>query len=199
VSYLELVESELEKFEIDPPLEQRRALAVYCEELGRWNKAINLTALTGVDLVRRLVAVPTWIACQLSLSGSLLDIGSGNGSPAIPFQITRPFRSTHLVEARGKRAAFLRHLIAVLKLQNVAVHRSRFETLLDTPEKPDWITLQALALTPKLVADIRRIASPTTTVVWITSTGSRGCISPTRSLSVPMTNTQVLLFQLDLS
>src|SRR5205823_4516510 len=97
-------------------LPQKLALAAYCEELARWNKKINLTGLSSADMVHRLVTEPVWIGLQLKPAGILADIGSGNGSPAIPLRVVCPFAACHLIEARTKRAAFLRHIATTLKL-----------------------------------------------------------------------------------
>jgi 16S rRNA (guanine(527)-N(7))-methyltransferase RsmG len=199
VAYLQLLESELHTFEIDLPRPQVLALAEYCSEIDQWNQKVNLTALTQAALVRRLIAEPVWIARQLGMRGSLLDVGSGNGSPAVPFHIFHPFQSCHLVEARAKRAAFLRHLVRALNLRNVVVHRGRFEDVCHTVPTADWISLQAVALTTRLANSLRRVASPTTTIVWITSGNTQTDLNPVKSVAVPFTGTQVFLFQLDLS
>jgi 16S rRNA (guanine527-N7)-methyltransferase len=199
VSYLELLETELQIFEIQLRQYQKLSLARYCDELQKWNEKINLTALSGAALVRRLILEPIWIARQLGLSGSLVDVGSGNGSPGIPFHIVCPFLQCHLTEVRVKRAAFLRHLVTNLKLQNVQVHRTRFEEITVSPGTVDWISLQAVDLTPKLVHSIRRIANPTTTILWITSPGAQSVLSPLSNLSVPITGTHVFLYRLDLT
>jgi 16S rRNA (guanine(527)-N(7))-methyltransferase RsmG len=198
VSYLKLLEAELEVFEIQLTQHQKLALAKYCFELQKWNDKINLTALSGAGLVRRLIAEPIWIARQLGLSGSLVDVGSGNGSPGIPFHLVCSTLHCHLMEARVKRAAFLRHVVTTLKLKNVQVHRARFEESALSVKKVDWISLQAVDLTRKLVQSIRRIASPLTTIVWITSPAARSVLPPFRTLTVPITGTQVFLYRLDL-
>src|SRR5262249_51468212 len=199
VSHLEFLESELHTFHIQLLPAQKLALARYCDELVRWNRRMNLTSLSGASLVRRLVAEPVWIGRELQLTGSLADIGSGNGSPAIPFHIISDFQACDLVEARIKRAAFLRHLVTTLKLPNVTVHRARFEDIAGSLKGFSWISLQAVALSEKLFDSIRRIAGPTTTIVWISSEGSEPDWTPTRTLRVPFTRTQVFLFNLDLS
>ena len=199
MSYLEFVESELQQFQIELPPEQRISLGLYCEELHRWNEKLNLTALSGIGLVRRLVVEPVWIARQLPFGGSLVDIGSGNGSPAIPFQVVSRFESCQLIESRVKRAAFLRHVCAKLKLEQVGIHRGRFEDDAATLGKVDWVSLQAVALSETLLKAIRSIATTTTTVVWITSSTAVPLLEPVRRLTVPITGTQVLLFHLDLS
>src|SRR5205085_6782420 len=117
----------------------------------------------------RLVVEPAWIASQLKLSGTLADIGSGNGSPAIPLHVVSDLTATHLVEARGKRAAFLRHIVNFLELEKVEVHRTRLEDAIGELGKVDWVSLQGVALTPELLETIKKISLPTTRVVWITS------------------------------
>jgi 16S rRNA (guanine(527)-N(7))-methyltransferase RsmG len=195
VTYLEILESELRTFQFDLEPAQKNTLATYCDELSRWNKKINLTGLSGAALVRRLVVEPAWIGLQLRPQGTLLDIGSGNGSPAIPFQVVSQFEKCHLIEARTRRAAFLRHLAVGLSLPNIEIHHARFEDVEGSLGAPDWVTLQAVALTGELMSSIRRISHATTTVVWITSpvVESPGP-QPSATLSVPITGTKVFLF-----
>ena len=195
MSYLEILESELSRFQLELEPVQKEKLALYCDELSRWNQRMNLTSLKEKALVRRLVVEPAWVGKQLKLKGVLLDIGSGNGSPAIPFQVVCGFRKSHLVEARTKRAAFLRHMISTLKLQNTEVHRVRFDDLETGIERPDWVTLQAVALTEAMMASIRRISKSTTNVVWLTSAASEPELQSSDTLSVPITGTKVLVFQ----
>ena len=199
MSYLEVLESELRDFQIDLPSEQKSTLARYCDELRRWNKRINLTGLSGRAAVRRLVVEPAWIGLQLKPRGVLTDIGSGNGSPALPLHIVSGLRRTHLVEVRAKRAAFLRHSTTTLKLADVIVHRASFEDVASDLRPVDWVTLQGLGLNLQLIDSIKKIASPTTTVVWITSPDVAAPLKPTKTLQVPITGTKVFLFHLDLS
>jgi len=196
VAHGEILESELQKFQLDLPDSQKLLLARYCDELVHWNQKINLTGLTGANMVRRLVVEPVWVGLRLKPSGMLVDIGSGNGSPAIPLHIVSHLDKTHLIEARTKRAVFLRHLAASLKLSDLAVHHARFQEVAPILGSPDWITLQGVALSPELVDSIRQISSKTTTVVWITS-DARAPMDPVEVLDVPITRTQVFLFQLD--
>jgi 16S rRNA (guanine527-N7)-methyltransferase len=199
VSYPDLIESEFQKFLIDLPAEQIELLAKYCEELSRWNQKINLTSLSGNALVRRLIVEPIWIGKELEIRGSLLDVGSGNGSPAIPLRIACALRMCHLVESRGKRAVFLRQVAAKLSLKNIEIHRCRVESLNGNSLQPDWITLQAVNLTRQVIDAIRVLCKPTTTVVRITSGQPETVLQPFRTINVPMTGSRVLLYKLDLS
>src|SRR5262245_32491457 len=116
---LEVLEIELRKFQLELNPNQISMLARYCDELVRWNSKINLTGLKEAELVRRLVVEPAWIANELKLVGRLADIGSGNGSPAIPLHVVSELNTTHLIEGRSKRAAVLGHIVNFLKLPDV--------------------------------------------------------------------------------
>lgn len=194
---LEVLERELRRFQLELTPKQISTLAQYCDELVRWNVKINLTGLKEAELVRRLVVEPAWVAKELKLSGTLADIGSGNGSPGIPLHVVSELRVTHLVEARAKRAAFLRHIVSFLKLDPVIVHRLRLEEAVAELGKVDYVSLQGVALTMELLEAIKKISVPTTRIVWITSDPAPP-IQPLHTLAVPSTNTEVLIFRLDL-
>ena len=196
---MEVLESELRSFQIEIPLIQRQALTLYCHELVHWNKKINLTGLSGADMVRRLVVEPVWIGLQLKPDGVLADIGSGNGSPAIPLYVVSKLRKAHLIEARARRAAFLRHLTTALTLNDVVVHRARFEEIVSELEPVDWVSLQGVAFSSQLLDSIQKVALATTTIVWITSPNARTPLNPLRTLEVPFTGTRVFLFRLNVS
>jgi 16S rRNA (guanine527-N7)-methyltransferase len=189
----EVLETELRRFKLELTPKQISTLARYCDELVRWNTKINLTGLKDAELVRRLVVEPAWIAKHLNLGGTLVDIGSGNGSPAIPMHVVSRLSETHLIEVRAKRAAFLRHIVSSLELQAVMVHRKRLDEAAPDLRQVDWVSLQGVALTMELVDVIRRIGGPTTRVVWITADPSPP-IPPLQTLAVPSTNTEVLIF-----
>jgi 16S rRNA (guanine(527)-N(7))-methyltransferase RsmG len=171
-------------------------LASYAEEIEHWNKAINLTSLRGSALIRRLIVDPVWVGQHLQMEGVVCDVGSGNGSPGVPLSITRKLSSTNLIEPRMKRAAFLRHTIAKLKLTNVVVHRSRMEDMPGNTLFSDWITLQAIDPTPALKRYLRRIATETTRVVWITSVAMPP-VSDAEKLEIPGSTTKIWVFHLD--
>jgi 16S rRNA (guanine(527)-N(7))-methyltransferase RsmG len=198
VSHLEVLESELRIFQIELLSHQKLVLARYCDELIRWNKKMNLTGLAGASMVRRLVVEPVWVGLHLHPAGVLADIGSGNGSPAIPLHVVSRLEKTHLIEARARRAAFLRHLGTSLALPGLIVHRGRFEDVTSSLGSVDWVTLQGVHFSTPLLDSIRQVASRTTTIVWITSS-AKGALQPSETLQVPITGTQVLLFRLDQS
>jgi 16S rRNA (guanine(527)-N(7))-methyltransferase RsmG len=190
-----LLKAELSRMGLTLPDAHQNKLALYLHELQHWNRSVNLTSLKGAELVRRLVVEPAWIGHQLQLSGTLADIGSGNGSPGVALAVTRNL-ATHLIEARTKRAAFLRHVSQRLGLDQVFVHRARVEDLEAKFQSVTCITLQAVSPTPHLVKALRRIFPATTRVVWITANAKAPGSSATRSC-VPDSNSEVWDFRLD--
>ena len=143
-------------------------LEIYVRELEHWNAKLNLTALADEALVQRLILDPIDIGQKLQMSGTLLDVGSGNGSPGIPLHLACGLARTSLVEARQKRAAFLRHVANLLDGGGIEVYRSRLEDLEPTM-RVDWISLQAVQPSSTLLGMLRRFSHQTTRVVWITS------------------------------
>ena len=128
------------------------------------------------------------------MSGSLVDVGSGNGCPGIPLLVGRHLRAAHLVEARVKRAAFLRHVAARLGAENIIVHKERLEDMTAAPDV-DWVTLQGVRPTATLIEALRRLFSSTTRVVWVTSVDS--VMTPGTTIEVPESNTVAEVFELD--
>jgi 16S rRNA (guanine(527)-N(7))-methyltransferase RsmG len=196
VPFADMLDQEFEQLGLEIPEYSKQQLATYAREIEHWNKAVNLTALSGSALIRRLIVDPIWVGQHLQMGGVVCDVGSGNGSPGIPLSITRRFSSANLVEPRMKRAAFLRHVVATLKLTNVAVHRCRIEEMPENTLFSDWITLQAIDPTPILRENLRRIATDTTRVVWITSVVSPP-VGDARKLEIPGSTTKIWVFRLD--
>jgi 16S rRNA (guanine527-N7)-methyltransferase len=198
VSFAELIDSEFRAVEIQLPDRSKKTLEKFCQQLEHWNQRMNLTGLAGRDLVRRLVVEPVWIGLKLRMTGVLADIGSGNGSPAIPLHVAMGMRRSHLFEARAKRAAFLRDVIATLGLAGVLVHHQRFGDAGPRIEPVDWVTLQGVHLDHALLKSIECISNSTTSVVWITA-DTLPPIEPSKRIELPLTRTKVLVFGPDLS
>lgn len=70
-----------------------------------------------------------------SLDGAgpvLLDVGSGAGAPGMALAIMDPERTCLLVEANGRKAAFLAEVIDALGLEGARVLVGRLEELIET-------------------------------------------------------------------
>jgi 16S rRNA (guanine527-N7)-methyltransferase len=106
----------------------------YYRLLAKWNPRINLTSLP-LDAyypatLDRLVVEPL-LASELleTRRQNWFDLGSGNGSPAIPLKLFRPSLSLTMVEAKARKAAFLREAVNVLGLADTKVLTERIEAL----------------------------------------------------------------------
>ncbi len=84
---------------------------------------------------------------------TLIDVGSGGGLPGLPLKIARPELAVTLVEADGRKAAFLVRSCAELGLHDVRVVNRRAEEAAHDPELReafDVAVARALAPMPVL-------------------------------------------------
>lgn len=116
-------------------------------ELLRWNKKINLTAITSRDemtvkhLIDSLHLVP-----ELRPGDRILDIGSGAGFPALVLAIARPDCLITSIDAVGKKISFQKHISRLLKLTNFEPLHGRVEVLAkDRPGKFNLVTSRAFS------------------------------------------------------
>jgi 16S rRNA (guanine527-N7)-methyltransferase len=138
--------------------QQRQAFRLYHKELVEWNARFNLTAVTDPEGVQIRHFLDS-LSCLLVISDdaiaqSLIDVGSGAGFPGLPLKIIYPKLSLTLLEATGKKANFLRHLVDLMELRDVSVINARAEELGHDPahrEGYDWVVARAVAGMPTLV------------------------------------------------
>ncbi len=96
------------------------------------NTRTNLTAITDPPeawlrhILDALTLLP--MLAELGDGARVIDIGSGGGVPALPLAIVCPHLCFTLLEATGKKAAFLRETIAALALPNAEVLQARAES-----------------------------------------------------------------------
>ena len=191
-----ILQEELLRLGLSVSPEIQEKLETYLRELEHWNRRINLTALRGVDLVRRLVVEPGWISTKLQMSGNLMDVGSGNGCPAVPVYLLCGLSRVDLVEARTRRAAFLRHIAKQLGASGMVIHKSRLENMKEFSVPVDWVTFQGVDPTPRFIKALGSLVPSTTRIVWITSQEMQGWRSASR-ISVPNSRTVAWVAQLD--
>ena len=117
---------------------QQAAFQLYYEELVAWNRRFNLTAITDYDQVQIrhfldslscLLAKETRLALG-RLNARVIDVGTGAGFPGIPLKLICLNTHLTLLEATGKKVAFLEHVVDRLGLQQtVTVIKARAEDL----------------------------------------------------------------------
>ncbi len=134
-----------------PPLVFERVNS-YFRLLAAWNKKINLT---GFDLdspsaaaIDRLLVEPLAVSkLVVGHVAKLVDIGSGGGSPGIPLALALGTSRLTLVEARFRKAIFLKEALRVAGLEDSKVLTSRHEELArDADLECDALTARAVRL-----------------------------------------------------
>jgi 16S rRNA (guanine527-N7)-methyltransferase len=109
---------------------QLGAFEIVTSELLRWNKQINLTAITDQDevVIKHLVDSLSLVA-QLDSGVRLLDIGSGAGFPTLPVAIVRPDVTITSIDAVEKKIHFQRHICRLLNISTVEALHGRAEEI----------------------------------------------------------------------
>lgn len=126
----ELLTKSVKGLGLELTAQQFDACEIVLQELLRWNKKINLTAITGRDemtvkhLIDSLHLLP-----ELKAGENILDVGSGAGFPALVVAIARPDCLVTSIDAVGKKISFQKHISRLLKLTNLMALHGRVETL----------------------------------------------------------------------
>src|ERR1700694_1707471 len=107
--------------------EQLKLLGRHVDLLLKWNKSINLTAITDPEEVLEKHVLDSLALVGVLPSGSLLDAGTGAGFPGIPAAIARPDLEVVLVDSVQKKVAFLKSVLAELRLPKVKAVAVRLE------------------------------------------------------------------------
>ena len=142
-------------------------LETYYRLLVIWNQKINLT---GIDLtdptpdaVDRLLIEPIVAARHAPADvARMIDIGSGGGSPAIPFALAVPGLRLLMVESKTRKSVFLKEASRALEMQ-ADVLTSRYEALLARPElheAHDLLTIRAVRVDPRLLMSLQAFVRP---------------------------------------
>jgi 16S rRNA (guanine527-N7)-methyltransferase len=154
-------------------------LLLYCGELQKWNRNINLIAreTTAAEIVEKHFLDSLALLPLLDRHGgpgaSLLDVGSGAGFPGLVLAAARPELRVTLLEPRQKRTAFLRHIARTLGLRNVAVREERLEPGQVLPEQFSFITSRAVAAPEIFLPLIEQAAEPETVVILMLAAAER--------------------------
>ncbi len=136
---------------------EEKLFSLYQNELLAWNEGAGLTTLTTEADIRRihfLDSLSVILAGHPPAAGRVVDVGAGGGFPGVPLKICRPDLRLVLVEANGRKAAFLRHLVEALDLDGVRVYQGRVETAgreAELRERCDLAVGRAVAALPVLL------------------------------------------------
>jgi 16S rRNA (guanine527-N7)-methyltransferase len=145
--------------------EQLDLLWHHYRTLTRWRTKVNLMSDRGLaEIIRKHYCESLFLAAHLPPGPlSVADVGSGAGFPGIPVAVVRPDCQVTLIEARTRKAVFLKE--ASRHLPNVTVAHCRAE---DLDLRFDWLVARAVAwpeisrLIPKLSHRLALLVSENT-------------------------------------
>lgn len=143
-------------------------LDAYFQLLALWNQKINLSGLDLADpapeALDRLLIEPL-AAAKYAPPGTMriIDIGSGGGSPAIPFALGIAASRLLMVESKVRKSVFLKEVARTLEMPHCDVATARFEELLSRPdlhEAHDILTIRAVRVEPRVLMTLQTFVKP---------------------------------------
>jgi 16S rRNA (guanine527-N7)-methyltransferase len=141
---------------------QLATFQLYYEDLVAWNQEFNLTAITEYEQVQIRHFLDS-LSCLMAQevqrvlnrpNAWVIDVGTGAGFPGIPLKLVLPNIHLTLLEATGKKVAFLEHLIDRMQLRRTAAIHARAEEHAHDPahrEAYDLALARAVAELPVVV------------------------------------------------
>jgi 16S rRNA (guanine527-N7)-methyltransferase len=133
---LEHLTGQLRHLSLEVPAGATEKLLRLLDELLRWNRTYNLTAIANpVEGIEKHLVDSLTLLPLLTGDERLLDLGSGGGFPGLPLKIARPGLSIVSVDSVAKKINFQRHAARLLGLRGFEPLHARAESL---PERPGY-------------------------------------------------------------
>ena len=123
---------------------------VLLDELDRWNRKVNLTAIRDRSEMVTAHIVDSLVARPFLEGETILDVGTGPGFPGLPLAIVEPEREFTLLDSNNKKIMFVQHVAGLLGLANVRAVKGRGEDYAPG-HRFDTVIARALAALPRLV------------------------------------------------
>ena len=125
-------------------------LELLLNELEKWNRKVNLTAIRNRDEMVTAHILDSLVARSLLQGRQVLDVGTGPGFPGLPLAIVEPAREFTLLDSNNKKIMFVQHAAGLLGLDNVTAVKGRGEDYAPG-HRFDTVIARALAALPRLV------------------------------------------------
>jgi 16S rRNA (guanine527-N7)-methyltransferase len=183
--------------------EKVAGLAVYLEELLRWNRQINLTAIQNdEDAIEKHIIDSLLILKYLGGREKMLDVGSGAGLPGVPLALALPEMRVVSVDSSGKKINFQKHIKRKLQLGNFEPINQRIEQLQIAEENSyDLIVSRAFSSVERFVA--RSLPFQKQGGLWVAMKGPEGEKEAARLKETPLSeklrNIQVFSYNMPIS
>jgi len=126
----------------------------FLEELAKWSKVYNLTAITAPKLMLTHHLLDSLSILPFIHGNRCLDVGTGAGLPGMVLALARPDTHWTLLDSQTKKIRFLQHISLEIKSANIEIVHSRVE---DYQPEQAFTTIVTRALTR--LANFRRITA----------------------------------------
>jgi len=146
----EEIEAAIQNLDQGYPDGAAEKLAALLNELAKWNRRINLTAIREPREMITGHLLDSLAARPLLEGTTVLDVGTGAGFPGLPLAIAEPARQFTLLDSNNKKIAFVEHAAGRLGLDNVTAIKGRGEDYAPG-HRFDTVIVRALAALPRLV------------------------------------------------
>ena len=148
---------------LQPETAQR--LLTLLDELERWNRSFNLTAITQRSLMLTHHLLDSLSILPLLRGARIIDVGTGAGFPGLPLAIVAPEQQFTLLDSNGKKIRFVAHAVRTLGLNNVTPVHARVESWPASSDHFDTVVTRAFAPLPSLLAQVAGLCGPQTRVL----------------------------------
>lgn len=148
-----MLEAGLRQLQVPADTSQRKALLQFVRLLQKWNRAYNLTAVSGTEAIISRHIFDSLTAVPYIGGRRVIDVGSGAGLPGIPLATVCRDKEFLLLDAKAKKTRFIQQSIIEIGLKNVQVHQQRVEQYV-SPHGFDTVVSRAFASVEKLLASV---------------------------------------------
>ena len=161
---IEKLQQGCELLGLDVKIQSLEQLVEHIRLMQHWNRRLNLTAITSADEMVVQHILDSLVVHSFIHGDRILDIGTGGGFPGIPLAVLFPEKRVTLLDSRGKRIEFLRHVGSRLKLKNIALANCRVEDFIDA-DGLDTLVCRAFSSLADMLKWTKRLQSAGTRLI----------------------------------
>ena len=144
------IQEAIDQLDQEFPANAAEQFAVLLDELQRWNRKVNLTAIRDSGEMITSHLLDSLVARPFLEGSSVLDVGTGAGFPGLPLAVAEPQRQFVLIDGNNRKIQFVQHVAGLLGLDNVTAMKARTEDYAPG-ERFDTVVARAVAALPRLL------------------------------------------------